>query len=67
MQTAEKLADSGLEELLQKVSKLERVAELASQVRDTYKDVFASYNEKEYVLEKLEESLEEYKMFLEGY
>ena len=67
MQTAEKLADSGLEELLQKVSKLERVAELASEVRDTYKDVFASYNEKEYVLEKLEESLEEYKMFLEGY
>ena len=67
MQTAEKLADSGLEELLQKVSKLERVAELASQVRDTYKDVFASYNEKEYVLEKLEERLEEYKMFLEGY
>ena len=67
MQTAEKLADSGLEELLQKVSKLERVAELASQVRDTYKDVFASYNEKEYVLENLEESLEEYKMFLEGY
>jgi len=69
MQTAERITTSGLslEELVKKAAKLERIAEVAAQVRDTYKDAFASYNEKEYVLEKLGESLEEYELFLEGY
>jgi len=69
MQTAERITTSGLslEELVKKAAKLERIAEVAAQVRDTYKDVYASYNEKEYVLEKLGESLEEYELFLEGY
>jgi len=69
MQTAERFATSelSLEELIKKNAKLERIAEVAAQVRDTYKDAFASYNEKEYVLEKLGESLEEYELFLEGY
>tara|TARA_Y100001938_G_C8096740_1_gene438638 strand:- start:1980 stop:2180 length:201 start_codon:yes stop_codon:yes gene_type:complete len=64
MQTAEKIATNGLEELLRKVAKLERVAELATQLRETYGDKFASYNEKQYVLEKLDESLQEYELFL---
>lgn len=49
------------------IEKLKRIAEVASQLKDTYRDVHASYGEKEYVLEKLEESLEEYELFLEGY
>jgi len=64
MQTAEKIATNGLEELLRKVAKLERVAELAAQLRETYGDKFSSYNEKQYVLEKLDESLQEYELFL---
>jgi len=67
MQTAENFVTNSVEELLQKVAKLERVAELAAQLIETYGDEFASYNEKEYVLEKLGESLEEYELFLEGY
>ena len=65
MQTAENFVTNSVEELLQKVAKLERVAELAAQLIETYGDEFASYNEKEYVLEKLGESLEEYEMFLD--
>ena len=65
MQTAEKFATNELEELVEKNTKLERVAELASQLIETYGDVFASYNEKQYVLEKLGESLQEYELFLD--
>ena len=64
MQTAEEFVNNGVNELLQKVSKLERIAELASQYKEIHSDKFASYNEKEYVLEKLGESLEEYELFL---
>ena len=64
MQTAEKFATNELEELVEKNTKLERVAELASQLIETYGDVFASYNEKQYVLEKLGEGLQEYELFL---
>ena len=49
------------------VGKLKRIAEIAIELKDVYRDVHASYGEKEYVLEKLEESLEEYELFLEGY
>ena len=65
MQTAEKFATNELEELVEKNTKLERVAELASQLIETYGDVFASYNEKQYVLEKLGETIQEYELFLE--
>jgi len=67
MQTAEKFVTSGLslEELLEKNTKLERIAELATQLLDTYGDAFASYNEKQYVLEKLGEGVQEYELFLE--
>jgi hypothetical protein len=67
MQTAEKLATSelSLEELLEKNAKLERIAELASQLIETHKDEFASYNEKQYVLDKLGETIQEYELFLE--
>jgi hypothetical protein len=65
MQAATQFISDSIEELLQKVAKLERVAELASQYKEIHIDKFASYNEKEYVLEKLGESLEEYEMFLE--
>ena len=64
MQTAEEFINNSIEELLQKVAKLERIAEVASQYKEIHKDKFASYNEKEYVLEKLGESLEEYELFL---
>ena len=64
MQTAEKFVNDGVEDLLRKVSKLERIAELASQYKEVYADKLASYNEKEYALEKLGESLEEYELFL---
>ena len=68
MQTAEKFVTSGLslEELLEKNTKLERIAELAAQLLETYKDEFASYNEKEYVLEKLGEGVQEYELFLDN-
>ena len=67
MQTAERITTSELplEELVKKAAKLERIAEVAAQVRDTYKDAFASYNEKQYVLEKLGETIQEYELFLE--
>ena len=67
MQTAEKLVTSelSLKEILEKNAKLERIAELASQLIETHKDVFASYNEKQYVLDKLGETIEEYELFLD--
>jgi hypothetical protein len=64
MQTAEQFINDSVEELLQKVAKLERIAEVASQYKEIHNDKFASYNEREYVLEKLGESLEEYELFL---
>jgi hypothetical protein len=64
MQLAEKIVTNGVEELLQKINKLERIAELASDYKEIHADKFASYNEKEYILEKLGESLEEYELFL---
>ena len=69
MQTAEKLitGELSLEELIKKNAKLERVAELAAQLIETYGAEFASYNEKQYALDKLGESLQEYELFLEGY
>ena len=54
-------------EELPEIDKLKRIAEVANQLKETYRDVHASYWEKEYVLEKLEQSLEEYELFLEGY
>ena len=54
-------------EELPEIDKLKRIAEVASQLKDTYRDVHASYGEKEYALEKLEQSLEEYESYLEGY
>jgi len=67
MQTAEKLTTNelSLEELLEKNNKLERIAELAAQLLETYKDEFASYNEKQYVIDKLSEGVLEYEMFLD--
>ena len=64
MQTATQFISDSVEELLQKVAKLERIAEVASQYKEIHNDKFASYNEREYVLEKLGESLEEYELFL---
>jgi hypothetical protein len=65
MQSAEK--QEFVENNISEIEKLKRVAEIAIQLKDTYRDVHASYGEKEYVLEKLEESLEEYESFLDGY
>ena len=65
MQTAAQFINEGVEELIKKNNKLERVAELASQLVETYGDEFASYNEKQYVLEKLGEVILEYELFLE--
>ena len=68
MQAAEKRAYTGeIDAMLLKLGKLQRVAEVAAQLKDTYDDKFASYNEKEYALDKLSEALEEYELFLEGY
>jgi len=69
MQTAEKLdiSEPSLEELLEKNAKLQRIAELASQLIETHKDEFASYNEIEYAFDKLSETIEEYELFLERY
>jgi len=67
MQTAEKLVTSelSLEELIKKNAKLERVAEVAAQLLEVYGDEFASYNEKQYVIDKLSEGVLEYEMFLD--
>ena len=65
MQTAEKFVTDSIEELIKKNTKLERIAEVASQLLEAYGDEFASYNEKQYVLEKLGETIQEYELFLE--
>ena len=65
MQTAEIFVTNSVEELLEKVAKLERIVELATQLKETYVDKLASYNEKQYVLDKLDEGLQEYEIFLE--
>ena len=67
MQTAEKLATNELtiEDLIKKNEKLERIAEVATQALEAHRDEFASYNEKQYVLEKLGEVILEYELFLE--
>ena len=65
MQTAEKFITDNVEDLIKQNEKLQRIAELASQLFETYKDEFASYNEKQYVLEKLGETIQEYELFLE--
>jgi len=68
MQVAKKRVFTGeVDEMLLKLRKLQRVAEMASQFKETYTDKLASYNEKEYAFDKLDESLQEYEMFLEGY
>lgn len=67
MQTAEKFVTDSIEELIKKNAKLERVAELASQLVETYKDSLASYSEIEFAFEKLGETIEEYELFLEGH
>ena len=64
MQTAEEFVTDSIEELLKKNTKLERIAELASQLLDTFKDEFASYNEKQYVVDKLSEGVLEYEIYL---
>ena len=65
MQTAEKFITDNVEELIKKNEKLKRIAELASQLLDTFGDEFASYNEKQYILEKLGEVILEYELFLD--
>ena len=65
MQTAEKFVTDSVEELIKKNTKLERIAEVAVQLLEAYGDEFASYNEKQYVLEKLGETIQEYELFLE--
>ena len=64
MQTAEEFVTDNIEELLKKNTKLERIAELASQLLDTFKDEFASYNEKQYAVDKLSEGVLEYEIYL---
>ena len=64
MQTAENFITDSIEELLKKNTKLERIAEVATQVLEAYGDKLASYNEKQYVLEKLSETIQEYELFL---
>ena len=64
MQVAEEQESN---EDLPEIDKLKRIAEVANQLKETYRDVHASYGEKEYALEKLEQSLEEYESYLEGY
>ena len=65
MQTAEKFITDSVEELLKKNAKLERIAEVASQLLEAHGDEFASYNEKQYILDKLGETIQEYELFLE--
>jgi len=65
MQTAEKFITDSVEELLKKNEKLQRIAEVAAQALEAHRDEFASYNEKQYVLEKLGEVILEYELFLE--
>ena len=65
MQTAEKFITDSVEGLIKKNEKLQRIAELASQLIETYGDELASYNEKQYVLDKLGETIQEYELFLD--
>jgi len=65
MQTAEKFVTDSIEDLIKKNEKLQRIAEVAVQALEAHRDEFASYNEKEYILEKLGETIQEYELFLE--
>ena len=65
MQTAEQFINDGIEVLIEKNEKLQRIAEVASQVLEAHGDDFASHNEKQYVLEKLGEVIQEYELFLD--
>ena len=65
MQTVEKFIADNIEELLKKNAKLERIAEVAAQILETHRDEFASYNEKQYILDKLGEVILEYELFLD--
>ena len=64
MQTAEKFITDNVEVLIKQNEKLQRIAEVAVQLLEAYGDEFASYNEKQYVLEKLGETIQEYELFL---
>ena len=65
MQTAAQFINNSVEDLLKKNAKLERVAEVAAQLLEVYGDEFASYNEKQYALDKLGETIQEYELFLD--
>ena len=65
MQTAEKFITDNIEDLIKKNEKLERIAEIAVQTLEAHRDEFASYNEKQYILEKLGEVILEYELFLD--
>ena len=58
MQTAEKFITDNVEVLIKQNEKLQRIAAVAAQVLEAYGDKFASYNEKQYVLEKLDETIQ---------
>jgi hypothetical protein len=65
MQTAAQFINDSVEDLLKKNAKLERVVEVAAQLLEVYGDEFASYNEKQYALDKLGETIQEYELFLD--
>ena len=65
MQIAEKFVNDSIEDLVKKNTKLERIAEVAAQILETHRDEFASYNEKQYILDKLGEVILEYELFLD--
>jgi hypothetical protein len=65
VQTAEKFITDSIEVLIKKNEKLQRIAEVAAQVLEAHGDELASHNEIQYVLDKLDESIQEYELFLE--
>jgi len=60
----EELDNGKVEELFDYVSKLERIAEVTSEYRETLKDINCTASEENYVLDKLDEAFEEYEIFL---
>ena len=58
--------DAKLKKLFDYVGKLERLAEVAAELRETISDSYSSTTEQEYAFEKLDEAYEEYEFFLEN-
>ena len=60
-------SDPRIQELFSYTVKLERIAEVAGQYKESLEDRYATAGEQEYALTRLEEVYEEYEMYLDNF